>query len=317
MGDIWYTIRRAGGWNRLDGIPPYVGIRSPVVSLAATSALVNGETQYVFGLADGHLWWVRLTDAGQWSGIDLQAQLAVPGFVSSVATSDSNYEWSTRIGFTTNDGRAWYTRRSYQDGTYLPLSQMMDQGIQPPGPITALASAKSAYHEQRTVFLAVTSPNGRLWQSTREGDGTFRGWIQPLAFTRAVRAVAGASVFPDGPLNTAYSHIETQFMFVTDDGHVWHARRNWEGKWGPLGDVNAQIRIPGPVRAVAAVGVQADTQYMLVTEDGHLWHTIRRADGSWQALGDVNSQVSIPGPVAAVTAASCRPGEALFMILTK
>jgi len=44
----------------------------------------------------------------------------------------------------------------------------------------------------------------------------------------------------------------TQFLFRTADGHLWHTLRQADGTWTGLGDVNAQFAIPGPVLAVAA-----------------------------------------------------------------
>ena len=30
---------------------------------------------------------------------------------------------------------------------------------------------------------------------------------------------------------------ETQYMFATDDGHLWHTLRHADGTWAGLGDV--------------------------------------------------------------------------------
>ena len=43
----------------------------------------------------------------------------------------------------------------------------------------------------------------------------------------------------------------TQFMFATQDGHLWHTIRNPDGTWTGLGDVQGEFAIPGPVAAVA------------------------------------------------------------------
>jgi hypothetical protein len=111
---------------------------------------------------------------------------------------------------------------------------------------------------------------------------------------------------------------DTQFMFTTQDGHLWHTLRRSDGTWTGLGDVNAQFGIPGPVGPVAAASDNSDNvQFMFVTSDGHLWHTLRRSNGTWTGLGDVNAQFTIPGPVRAVTGtASDNPGETEWMFTT-
>src|SRR5207302_1051487 len=112
---------------------------------------------------------------------------------------------------------------------------------------------------------------------------------------------------------------ETQYMFATNDGHLWHTLRRADGSWTGLEDVQSKITIPGPVTAVAAAfdGTAGETQYMFATNDGHLWHTIRHADGSWQRLGDVQSVFAIPGPVTVVAAAfDGTAGETQYMFAT-
>src|SRR5438552_6460902 len=82
---------------------------------------------------------------------------------------------------------------------------------------------------------------------------------------------------------------ETQYMFATADGHLWHTLRRADGSWTGLGDVQGQFAIPGPVRVVAAAGdgIAGETQYMFATADGHLWHALRGDVGSWEGVGDV------------------------------
>jgi hypothetical protein len=99
---------------------------------------------------------------------------------------------------------------------------------------------------------------GRLWHTVRNSDGTW----QPLgdvfgqiANPGPVRAVAAASHEPG----------QVQFMFCTDDGHLWHTIHNSDGTWLPLGDVFGQIANPGMVRAVAGASPNAGEAEFLLT----------------------------------------------------
>jgi hypothetical protein len=118
----------------------------------------------------------------------------------------------------------------------------------------------------------------------------------------AVSAVSAASAVPG----------ESEFAFVTDDGHLWHTVRHEDGTWSGLGDVWRQIQDPGVVAAVTAISPTAgETQFLFATADGHLWHATRyTSDGHWSALGDVWTQIEDPGPVRAVASASAAISEA-------
>src|SRR5437763_15887403 len=72
---------------------------------------------------------------------------------------------------------------------------------------------------------------------------------------------------------------ETQYMFATADGHLWHTLRRADGSWPALEDVQGKITIPVPMKTVAAAGdgTAGETQYMFATADEHAKHPMRRA----------------------------------------
>jgi hypothetical protein len=150
-------------------------------------------------------------------------------------------------------------------------------------------------------------PAGHLWHGVRHADGSWTGAGDAqdvLAIPDKVAAVAG----------TGGAAGETQFMFTTQDGHLWHSLRHADGSWTGLGDATAAIGVPGPVTAVAAAdGGAGETQFMFTTQDGHLWHSLRHADGSWTGLGDATAAIGVPGTVVTVAGTGGAPGETQFM----
>src|SRR5437868_2641264 len=217
----------------------------------------------MFATADGHLWHTMRRDDGSWPGLeDVQGKITIPGAVTTVAAAGDGTAGETQYMFATADGHLWHTIR-HADGSWQPLGDVQSQ-FAIPGPVTTVAAA---------------------------GDGT-----------------AG-----DGTAG------ETQYMFATAHGHLWHTTRRADGSWTSLHDALPNFTIPGAVTTVAATsdGTAGETQYMFATADGHLWHTIRHADGSWQPLGDVQSQFAIPAPVRVVAAAGDGvAGETQYLFAT-
>src|SRR5439155_1749565 len=157
---------------------------------------------------------------------------------------------------------------------------------------TLLQNNVRDYSPYRSVAIA-TSVSEFITNFTAQ-----RGKIAPVLAVEAANAQLNEAVDGAGVI------VETQTMFTTADGHLWHTLRRADGSWQGLGDVQGQFAIPGPVTTVAATGdgVAGETQFMFATADGHLVHTLRRADSSWPGHGDVQWHLITPGQVKGVVA---------------
>src|SRR5437016_11570779 len=131
-----------------------------------------------------------------------------------------------------------------------------------PGPVRVVAATGDGVAGKTQYFFATA--DGHVWNTVRRAYGSWTGLedVQgKIAIPGPVTVVAAAG---DGTAG------ETQYMFATADGHLWHTIRRADGSWQPLGDVQSVFAIPGPVTVVAATGdgVAGETQYMFATADG-------------------------------------------------
>ena len=282
---------------------------------------VTGVTQWMFTTGDGHLWHTQRRPDGSWEGLsDVQSVLAIPGPVEAVtgaayltaalAPPDGVTHWV----FTTDDGHLWFTRR-LRNGSWTGL-HAGEPNVQPtfaiPGPVAAVAGASIG--ESQFIF---TTADGHLWHTRFNGDWSGLG---PVAIPGPVEALAGAGGVvgwsPSGGGTPDWSPDETQWVFTTADGHLWHTLRTRpDGKWSALDDLQRMLTIPAPVAAVAGAGGgrAGETHWTFSTEDGRLWHTQRGRDGTWSALNDGPPAAGLPGPVEALAGAAGADGETQWL----
>ncbi len=310
-GLLWHTVRESNGaWSGLRSVNGQFAIPGPVSAVAAAWDGKVGETQLMFATYDGLLWHTLREPGGAWSGLgSVNGQFTIPHPVSAVAGTWDGKVGETQFMFATSDGRLWHTIR--QPGGAWSGLDSVNGHFAIPGPVTAVAAAWDA-KEGETQFMFATS-DGRLWHTIRQPSGTWSGLGSVNGQFQIPAPVRAVSATNDG------NRGETQFMFTTDDGRLWHTIHKPNGAWSGLDSVNGHFAIPHPVTAVAAAwdGKVDETQFMFATDDGRLWHSIREASGAWTGLGNVQRQFQIPAPVQAVSATNDgNPGETQFMFST-
>jgi hypothetical protein len=245
---------------------------------------------------------------------DVNGVIGDIGWVSEVVAVSSGDDLLGFPVLTDTARTAYLGRRS--DGSWIPSQDPTAEFPGAPFPIAYAGriehfAAVSPGKDEELYLLA--SADGHLWQT---GQNITQSWqnisevTQQLAVPGRVKALAGTSSDQD----------EVQFLFVTDDGRVWHTigqvtKANWwiapgNVVWQPAGDATGQFGDQGPVVSVAAVSpTQHIAEFVVVTEDGTAWHTVRAQNGSWQPLDNLNVRVGIPTKVIDVAAASPNPDE--------
>jgi hypothetical protein len=309
-GHIRYTIRSGGPWTDLHDLNAEIVLPGPG-PVQAVSADVRGvvyiggrpdsQQLVMFVTADGQLWQVQGNGSLPFTWLqpkNVSSQLVIPGPVTAVSVVSTGS--TTQIMFATADGNLWHSTRD-GFGNFQALGDV-NLVFAIPGPVVAVAAAWGGEDEAQFMFATA---DGRLWHTLRKQNGNWTGLgavNDVVAVPGPVVAVAATNAGRVSDKDST-NVSETQYMFTTSNGRLWHTRRLKDGNWTPLKDMRSEFPNLGPVRAVCAATAGVDeTQYMFTTTDGHLWHSLRKEGGQWTALGDVNAVVpAIPGPASAVS----------------
>lgn len=229
-----------------------------------------------------------------------------PGWVVAVGAAMPEHDVA-QFMLGTDSGRLWVCLRK-ADGTWTKTGTTAGSiPVGYGGPPVAIAGVGT---QPFTTQWMIATADGHLWHTVASG---IAGW-QPISDASAAigldgraTALAAACASPD----------ESQFMIITQDGHLWHTILHPDGSWQAVGDATGAIGLKGDAAAVAGTSPAAgEAQFIIVTQDGHVWHTIRHLDGSWQGVGDATAAAGLKGNAIAVAAASPMVGDAEFMIVT-
>ncbi|QKS45700.1 hypothetical protein HUB94_15600 [Paenibacillus cellulosilyticus] len=257
-GELWHLIRYAdGSWSQMDSLSRLFNLTSGVSAVTAASG-ANGAVHFAFTTSEGLLKYTVRESSGRWQPMsDLHTELNIHGMV--VALSGTNgAEGAVQFAFTTSDGKLWHAIRN-SDGNWRPLLNL-SAALSPiwTGDVATIAGAAGEYIGD-TVFVFATR-RARLWYSVRHRNGG--KWTglndlgEALNLKKRVVAVGGC----EG------ADRQSQFVLVTEDGHVWHTIRYFEGSWQQPVPLDWVLPISGAVPTVAGVhGDNGETHFIFTT----------------------------------------------------
>ncbi|MFD0697961.1 hypothetical protein ACFQZT_28200 [Paenibacillus sp. GCM10027628] len=300
---LMHTMRYSdGSWQPLVDLYEKLGIQGSIISVAGANG-ESGDTQFAYVTYFGELWHLIRHSDGSWSGVvNLSQLLQISVGVAAVAGA-AGLNGTTQFIVTTSDGQLLHTVRE-STGSWQPLGDLkfVDKV---PGNVVALGGTSGSDGETQFVF---TTNDGHLWHTIRHADGTWQqlgNLAGELGFSGTVTAIAGA----------AGANGETQFVFATNDRHLWFTLRQANGKWKRVYDLGRMI-LDMETRVIAVGGCPGsggDTQFVFTTEDGQAWHTVRYAYGGWQKAYPLDWVLPINGFVPALTGVTGDNGEAHFI----
>ena len=243
---VWHTIRQDNGtWTDFVDVTSVLHWNTPVVTLAATGDGNPGETQFWFTTAvvadvtgqqyGGSLGKVVRHLAGDWIGIEeVEHRWRVRGPVTAVAaTWDGSYIQFMMI----SNEQLWHVVRK-EDGDETTL---LEENFTGAAQVTAIAATWDGKPGE-TQFMIIAGE--RLWHTIRDEHGSWTD-LSPVRGPFDVRdPVTTVAASWDGKRG------ETQFIFTTADGQLWHTIRQDNGSWtGP--DL---VTVPGAVHVVSVAG---------------------------------------------------------------
>jgi hypothetical protein len=262
--------------------------------------------KYPKAVGNGRLMHTLRNSDGSWQPLeDLTLKFGVEGGFISVAGANGG-GGDTQFAFVTNEGYLWHSIR-FADGSWGSAVNLSRQ-LNITNGVAAVSGASGA---NGTTQFIVTTSDGQLLHTVRESTGTW----QPLGDLKYVDRVPGNVVALGG---TNGSNGTTQFVFTTNDGHLWHTIRHADGTWQQLGNLSGALGYSGVVTTIAgAKGLNGETQFVFATNSARLWHTRRYENGDWTRVDDLGKELGVQKRVIAVGGCSGAGGQTQFVFTTE
>ncbi|GKU79030.1 hypothetical protein [Paenibacillus sp. L3-i20] len=258
---------------------------------------------------------VRNSD-GSWQPLEnLLNRFSIESPILSLAgakgeNGDTHLVFATIWGGPEEIGQLWHSIR-LADGSWSGpnnLSQLLEIS-------KGVAAVAAASGPNGTIQFIFTTSDGHLWHTIRESNGNW----QPIGDLRKEVKVSGNVVALSG---TGGADGATQFVFTTNDGHLWHTIRRANGSWQPLGNLSAELstKWTGVVTTIAGAEgpSNGDAVFVFATNQSNLWHTIRyRNGGKWTGLNDLGKELQVEKRVIAIGGCSGADGQTQFVFTTQ
>ncbi|WP_344423352.1 trypsin-like serine protease [Streptomyces lavendulocolor] len=249
-----------------------------------TRALATGwKTETLVQAGDTLHQGIRLA-GGDWTGFtDVQTKAGDIGGIRNAATAGINGD--THVLAISKDARLFHTVRK-ADGTWGTF-----------GDVGAVAGRLSNLTQVSAVSIGndlhvVAVADGRIFHTIRNTTGHWTNWGD-------VAAAVGSPTGPITSVSMAGAGNDAHIVIATDNGtRQYHAIRNGNGTWSPLGDLKDVLGVV-TATSLSAAAVDGELQLAVTTADNKALHTVRRTDRTWAATTRLDLQ-GVPGTPDAI-----------------
>ena len=252
-----------GSWTGFTDVQTKAGDLKGIRSSAVVG--MNGDTHLLAISNNGGLFHTIRKEDGTWSTFgDVFAVANTLGNLTQVTATNIGYDLHV---VAVADGKIFHTVRNAA-GQWTKFGDVAG-AAGPIGKVTAAATASTGGQLQVTAISG-----GKAYHTLRNTAGQWTGWGD-------VAAAVGSTTGPITAVSMAGTGNDAQIVIATDNGtRQYHAIRNGNGTWTPLGELKP---ILGTVTAksVAAAPVNGELQLVVTTADNQVLHTIRHTDRTW------------------------------------
>ncbi|MFI8103990.1 trypsin-like serine protease [Streptomyces sp. NPDC086023] len=280
---LYQGIRLAGGdWTGFTDVQTKAGDIGGIRTAAAAG--INGDTHVLAVGNNARLFHTIRKADGTWGTF---------GDVGAVAGGLANLTQVSAVSIghdlhvvAVADGRIFHTVRN-ATGHWTPFGDVAG-AVGPIGKVTAVATASAGGQLQVTALSG-----GKAHHTVRNTTGQWTPWGDVVAAT-------GSTTGPITSVAMAGAGNDAHIVIATDNNtRQYHAIRNGNGTWTPLGDLKG---ILGTVTAksLSAATVDGELQLAVTTTGNKVLHTVRRTDRTWATTTEVTPQgvTAAPGAIA-------------------
>ncbi|MGA5167270.1 MULTISPECIES: trypsin-like serine protease [Streptomyces] len=275
-------IRLAGGdWTGFTDVQTKAGDIGGIRN--AATAGINGDTHVLAISKDARLFHTVRKADGTWGTF---------GDVGAVAGRLSNLTQVSAVSIGNDlhvvavaDGRIFHTVRN-TTGHWTGFGDIAG-AVGPIGKVTAAATASAGGRLQVTAISG-----GKAFHTIRNTTGHWTNWGD-------VAAAVGSPTGPITSVSMAGAGNDAHIVIATDNGtRQYHAIRNGNGTWSPLGDLKDVLGVV-TAKSLSAAAVDGELQLAVTTADNKALHTVRRTDRTWAATTRLDLQ-GVPGTPDAI-----------------
>lgn len=252
-----------------------------------------GEGNYIFfTVSHGEVWFTRRAPDGSWV---LAAQLQnpqLPGEAAAQAISTRGVLELQHLAVVADGGELWHSLWNSQG----QATAFGDVQATAAGRVGGFMDVDATHGPSRELFVVGCTVDGKLWDTTRNPNGTWRPFEDMKALPSQinighVRNVACATEEPSAGSGPAF-HV----VALTDNYRLFHTRYINTSTFSPFLDIESTAAGEAGNFTDVSCAWDGSCLHVCAVTGGTLKHTMMLPDMTWTPFVDVKPLAGAPDP---------------------
>ena len=253
-----------------------------------------GDGNYIFfTVSHGEIWFTRRALDGTWVPVVHEQNPQLPGEAAAQAISTRGIFELQHLAVVADGGELWHSLWNSQG----QATAFGDVQATAAGRVGGFMDVDASHGPSGELFVVACTVDGKLWDTTRDPNGTWRPFedmkalANPTNIVGNVRNISCTTEEPSGGSGHAF-HV----VALTEDYHLFHSRYINSSTFSTFLDIESTAAGEAGNFTDVSCAWDGSCLHVCAVTGGTLRHTMMLPDMTWTPFVDVKTLARTPDP---------------------